>query len=181
METRNAIRGPLPGRMGHTAGVSILVDLPPVDQPLAPMVARAHRILLAQDLSPGAEGSGRLAEALARRSDALLDVVVVVDGFSEIFLRKNRALAHDPERYLAAVQAALEVRVALSRARGVRCVGTLVVGAPSLELARHAAVTKADLIVLATSREVVLRVQTALHFRALVLGGPREGERPVGA
>jgi nucleotide-binding universal stress UspA family protein len=169
MEPRTS--GGLSGRIGMRSGVSILVELPPVDRPTAPMVAHAHRILLAQDAAAEGEKSGRLAEALARRSDALLDLVAVVDGFSEMFLRKNRALERDPDRYLRAIEASLEVRVALCRSRGIRCVGSLVVGAPALELARHAAATHADLIVLATSPEVVRRVQGALHFRALFLGG----------
>jgi nucleotide-binding universal stress UspA family protein len=157
-------------RLPGSSTVSILVDAQPANEGPA-QEARTRRVLLAQDRPWAAERSGRLAEAIARRSDALLDVVVVVDGFSEIFLRKNRTLAQDPERYLAAVQAALDVRVATIRARGVRCVGTLLVGAPPLELARHAAASSADLIVLTSEPELVVWVQSALRWRALTLWG----------
>jgi nucleotide-binding universal stress UspA family protein len=152
-------------RLSRDAAVSILSDVPPANDPHR----LVRRVLLAQDLRPGAEAGGRLAESIARRSGALLDVVAVVDGFSEIFLHENRALIADPDRYLHALQAALEVRVALARLRGVRCLGTLLVGAPPLELARHAAGSGADLMVLTSSRETLVRVQSTLRWRALTL------------
>jgi nucleotide-binding universal stress UspA family protein len=153
-------------RLSRYWPVSILSEVRPANE--TRLLARARRVLLAQDLTPAFQAASQLAEAIARRSDAVLDVVTVIDGFREIFHRNNRALVQDPDRYLTAVRAALDVRVGSSRTRGVRCVGTLLVGAPALELARHAAFTGADLMVL-TSPQVSARLAGSLRWRALSL------------
>jgi hypothetical protein len=137
------------------------------------------RIILVQELTVGAEVASRLATALARRTDALLDVVAVIDAFSEVFERRNREAIRDPERFLATIQTLLDVQVHLIRRQGVRCVGTLLVGAPPLELARHAAVTHTDLMVLRSAPRTVAHLEEALHWRALPvdLGPARAAER----
>jgi hypothetical protein len=154
-------------RAGDRGAIAILSD----DHLANQVAARAsvRRVLLAQDLGVSGVGGGQLAEALARRSNALLDVVAVVDGFTEIFHKDNAAMARDPDQYLASVGTALDVCVGAYRARGVRCTGTLVVGEPSSELLRHAAGTRPDLLVLSCAPEIVGRVQTALRWRAFTV------------
>jgi nucleotide-binding universal stress UspA family protein len=155
-------------RLAKLAPPSILADVRGHDARPA-MPAHLERIVLAQELTAGTEVASRLATALARRTDALLDVVAVVDAFSEVFDRRNQAAIRDPDRFLATMQTLLDVQVLLIRRRGIRCIGTLLVGAPPLELARHAAATKADLMVLGTSPQTVAHVGQALHWRALAV------------
>jgi nucleotide-binding universal stress UspA family protein len=126
--------------------------------PRRPAPFRLRRILAAVDFSPESERARRLAESVAASTDALLDLLCVVDAFTEIFCNDNRDLAENPDRFLSSTGIALEVLVRHARSQGIRCVGTLLVGAPALELARHAGRTGADLLVLTLPRMVqVLR------------------------
>jgi nucleotide-binding universal stress UspA family protein len=150
-------------RMTRLSPPTILTD---VSGPRA-LQRRSNRVILVQELTVGAEVASRLATALARRSDAVLDVVAVVDAFSEVFLRRNREVMRDPERFLSTIQTLLDVQVQMTRRRGVRAVGTLLVGAPALELARHVRSSGADLMVLRSAPATVAHLEGALHWRAL--------------
>lgn len=153
-------------RLAQLAPPAILADVDGRSD-RRPRPTHVGRIVLAQELTVGTEAAGRLAAALARRTDAILDVVAVVDAFSEVFQRRNPAAIRDPDRFLATMQALLDVQVLLNQQRGIRCVGHLLVGAPPLELARHATATRTDLMVLAWSPRTVAHLARALHWRAL--------------
>jgi nucleotide-binding universal stress UspA family protein len=128
-----------------------------------------HRIVAALDASPASLTVHRFAVALARSTEAALDLVVVVDAFSEIFFHRNGALIDDPDGYLRKTQAALEVAVQVTRFRGVSCSGRVLVGAPPLELARHAVASGADLVLLSTSITSALHLQRSLPWRRHLL------------
>jgi hypothetical protein len=153
-------------RMTRLSPPSILTDLRATGTRGA-LAGHFQRIILVQELTVGAEVASRLAVALARRSDAVLDVVAVIDAFSEVFQRQNREAIRAPERFLSTIQTLLDVQVQIIRRRGVRCVGTLLVGAPPLELARHATASQADLMVLRSTPQTVTHLEEALHWRAL--------------
>jgi nucleotide-binding universal stress UspA family protein len=114
---------------------------------------RPRRIIVAVDFSPGGERARAIAEALARSSDAVLDLVHVLDAFDHIFVRGHSELLADPDAVLAGVDRALESRARVARRAGVRCVANSLVGAPGVELSRHAARTRADLMVVGAPDE----------------------------
>jgi nucleotide-binding universal stress UspA family protein len=106
-----------------------------------------RRIIAAVDFSPGGERARAVAEALARSSDAVLDLVHVLDAFDHIFVRRQPELLDDADAVLAGVDRALDSRARTARLSGVRCVSSSLVGAPGIELSRHAVRTRADLMV----------------------------------
>lgn len=116
---------------------------------------RARRILVGMDFSPAAESARRLALGIALASDAVVDVVHVFDGFTEAFTRvpaRPRVL-EDLDTLLGDIERALARRERMGRVQGVRCVHTSLVGAPGIELAEHAARTRADIILLGDGEE----------------------------
>ena len=117
------------------------------------MSTRPRRIVVGMDFSPAAESARRLALGIALASDALVDVVHVFDAFTETFLRNNIDALDNPERLLGEIDQALLRRERMALAQGVRCVHHGLVGAPGAELARHAAITETDLIVLGDAGE----------------------------
>jgi nucleotide-binding universal stress UspA family protein len=85
---------------------------------------------------------------IAATTDTLVDLVHVFDGFNEAFVRDNPGILDRVDSVLATVGRALRLRTMASAAQGVRCVSTSLVGAPGMELTRHAKETGADLLVL---------------------------------
>jgi nucleotide-binding universal stress UspA family protein len=153
-------------RMARLSPPSILTDVRTAGA-RGRLSGQFGRIMLVQELTVGAEVASRLATALARRTDALLDVVAVIDAFSEVFAHRNREAIRDPERFLSTIQTLLDVQVHMIRRQGIRCVGTLLVGAPPLELARHATASHADLMVVRSTAQTVAHLERALEWRAL--------------
>jgi hypothetical protein len=124
-----------------------------------------RRIVAALGPSQASRTVHRYAVALARTTEAALDLVVVVDGFTEIFHRGNRALVEEPDEYLVRVEAALMVAVRVTRGRGVRCTGSVLVGAPVVELTRHVLATDADLLLLGPSLTSAVQLARVLPWR----------------
>jgi nucleotide-binding universal stress UspA family protein len=114
---------------------------------------RPRRIIAAVDFTPAGERAREVALALARASDAVLDLVHVLDAFDLIFVRRQPDLLAEPEAVLAGIDVALRSRALAARREGVRCVWTSLVGAPGLELGRHATRTGADLLVVGGPRD----------------------------
>jgi len=114
---------------------------------------RARRILVGMDFSPAAESARRLALGIALGSDAVVDVVHVFDAFTEAFVRHDPRVLDNVDATLRDIEQALLRRERMARVQGVRCVHTSLVGAPGIELARHAALTRSDLIVLGDGDE----------------------------
>lgn len=114
---------------------------------------RARRIMVGMDFSTAAESARRLALGIALGSDALVDLVHVFDGFTEAFTRHDPRVFENLDGLLGEIEHALARRERMGRVQGVRCVHTSLVGAPGIELAAHAARTRADLMVLADGEE----------------------------
>jgi nucleotide-binding universal stress UspA family protein len=141
----------------------------------------APRILGVIEFDSDSEPTWRLAIRLARATDALLELVSVVDGFSEIFLRDNREISDDPDTFLAGRQLGLDVRVRRARAWGVRCIGSVLCGAPALEIPRHAARTAADLLVSPWAGGVSLQLNGEVPWDASGWPGGWEDVRRIEA
>jgi nucleotide-binding universal stress UspA family protein len=107
---------------------------------------RPRRIIAAVDFTPAGERARTVAVELARASEAVLDLVHVLDAFDHIFMRRRPELVAEPQAVLDGIDVALESRASSARRHGVRCVWTSLVGAPGLELGRHATRTGADLL-----------------------------------
>jgi nucleotide-binding universal stress UspA family protein len=114
---------------------------------------RIRRILLATDFSPASEHALRLAIHWARRLDADVEVLHAIEAPAE----EEESARHYPRPRDSASRSghqrtnALEsLRSILSRtaAAGVRAVADLTYGTPSIEIVKHAARSRADLVVL---------------------------------
>jgi nucleotide-binding universal stress UspA family protein len=86
--------------------------------------------------------------AIAATTGTVVDLVHVFDGFTEAFVLGNRPLLDHVDAVFERVGQALRARTTAAAADGVRCVATSLVGAPGIELTRHARRTGADLLVL---------------------------------
>jgi hypothetical protein len=134
---------------------------------------RLQRIVAVVDLSARSERTRALATGLARSAEALLDLVFVVDGFAEIFARHNQALTDNTDRFLASVRMALELQTRHARAQAVRCIGTMLMGHPALELPRHALRTDADLLMIPSGHEACASLRQEREWRPYTLGPTR--------
>lgn len=110
---------------------------------------RIRRILLATDFSPASEDALRLAILWARRLGADVEVLhAIQDGETEASYRRPRdsvtRSAHQRANALEALRSIL-MRIA---AAGVRAVADLTYGVPSIEIVKHAARSRADLVVM---------------------------------
>jgi universal stress protein family protein len=128
-----------------------------------------RRIVAVLDASQASRTVHRFAVALARSTQATLDLVGVLDAFSELFHRGNHALSDDPGGYLARVEAALDVAVRVTRCQGVPCSGRVLVGAPVLEISRYVLATEADLVLLSASVTSAVQLLRALPWRRQLL------------
>ena len=138
---------------------------------------RPRRIIVGVDFSAISEGARRLALGLARTTGAVVDLVGVLDGFDELFVRRSGRLlagsesrSFDGDAAVDALQAeiveALRCRERLARAAGIRCEHTFLAGVPGLELGQHALRTGADLIVLGAGPDEPARFGWAWGARA---------------
>jgi nucleotide-binding universal stress UspA family protein len=135
------------------------------DAPRFPLSSR--RIIAAVDFSPAGERARRVAIAMAHANDAVLDLVHVLDAFEHIFVRSCPELVTNPEAVLEGIQTALGSRARAARLGGVCCFSTSLVGAPGLELARHATRTGADLMVVGRPARIDDPFRSAWSARAL--------------
>jgi nucleotide-binding universal stress UspA family protein len=127
---------------------------PPVPDPA---LLRARRIIVGVDFSPASESARRLAVGIARASGGTVDLVGVLDAFSQTFEHTDEDLASSPELVATFIDDALIRRVALALAEGVPCVRTSLLGVPGRALAEHALATDADLIVLGVGAQQATR------------------------
>ena len=114
---------------------------------------RPKRIVVGMDFSPASESARRLAFGIALAADALVDIVHVLDAFTEAFLHKNPDVLATGDALLIEIDQSLARRQRMAQSQGIRCVHTSLVGAPGIELAIHAAITRTDLIVLGDTDE----------------------------
>jgi nucleotide-binding universal stress UspA family protein len=138
---------------------------PPMARPTPSL--RPRRIIAAVDFSPAGERARRVAAALAHAGDVVLDLVHVLDAFDQIFVRRQPQLLEQTEAVLEGIEVALRSRVAAARQEGVRCVSSSLVGAPGIELTRHAERTGADLMVIGGSTTAHDPLAPAWGARAL--------------
>lgn len=122
----------------------------------APLL-RARKIVVGVDFSPASESARRLAVGIARASGGSVDLVGVLDAFSQTFEPTDRDLVSSPDLEATFIDDALVRRVSLALAEGVPCVRTSLIGVPGRELAEHALRTNADLIVLGVGAEQTTR------------------------
>jgi nucleotide-binding universal stress UspA family protein len=114
---------------------------------------RIHRILLATDFSPASEHALRLAIHWARRLDADVEVLHAIEtpvGYeaSEPDYPRPRDSASRSGRQRANALESLRSILSRTAAAGVRAVADLTYGAASIEIVKHAARSRADMVVL---------------------------------
>jgi nucleotide-binding universal stress UspA family protein len=110
--------------------------------------SEARRIMVGIDFSPASDTAMGLVFGIAATTGTVVDLVHVFDGFTEAFVRGNRRALDDADALLARVEQGLRARTTAAASEGVRCVATSLVGAPGLEITRHARRTGVDLLVL---------------------------------
>jgi nucleotide-binding universal stress UspA family protein len=115
--------------------------------------AESRRIMVGVDFSWASDLAVNLVAGIAATTETLVDLVHVFDGFDEAFVRGNPAILDRVDAVLAGVGRELRMRTLATSAQGVRCVSTSLVGAPGVELTRHARETGADLLVLGLGLE----------------------------
>lgn len=110
---------------------------------------RIHRILLATDFSPASEQALRLAIHWARRLQADVEVLHAIhDSEVERDYPRPRDCASRSSRQRANALESLRSILSRTAAAGVRAVADLTYGAPSIEIVKHAARSRTDLVVL---------------------------------
>jgi nucleotide-binding universal stress UspA family protein len=115
--------------------------------------AESRRIMVGVDFSWASDLAVNLVAGIAATTETLVDLVHVFDGFNEAFVRGNPGILDRVDSVLSTVGRALRMRTLATAAQGVRCVSTSLVGAPGVELTRHAKDTGADLLVLGLGME----------------------------
>jgi nucleotide-binding universal stress UspA family protein len=115
--------------------------------------AESRRIMVGVDFSWASDLAVNLVAGIAATTETLVDLVHVFDGFNEAFVRGNPGILDRVDSVLTTVGRALRMRTLATAAQGVRCVSTSLVGAPGVELTRHAKETGADLLVLGLGME----------------------------
>ncbi len=116
---------------------------------------RIHRILLATDFSPASEHALRLSIQWARRLKADVEVLHAIQepGGEHDYPRPRDCASRSGHQRTNALES---LRSILSRtaAAGVRAVADLTYGPPSIEIVKHAARSRADLVVLGLSGQI---------------------------
>ena len=100
------------------------------------------------DFSQASDAAMGLVFGIAATTGTVVDLVHVLDGFTEAFVLGDRTLLDHVDATLALVGRELRARTVAAASDGVRCVSTSLVGAPGIELTQHARRTGADLLVL---------------------------------
>jgi len=107
-----------------------------------------RRIMVGADFSAASDAAMSVVLGIAGTTGTVVDLVHVFDGFTEALVLGNPTLLDHVDALLARIERALRARVTAAAGYGVRCVATSLVGAPGIELTRHARRTGADLLVL---------------------------------
>ena len=115
---------------------------------------KPRRILVGVDFSAASESGRRLAVAIAAATQAELDLVHVFDAFTESFMHRDPQIEERGAAILDDIVGELVNREKMARWQGVTCFHHALVGAPGRELARHAARTDADLMVLGATEDM---------------------------
>lgn len=119
-----------------------------------PQVIRyPHRIMVGVDFTRASDAALGLVVAIAATTGTLVDLVHVFAGFNQAFEFSDRPVLERVDAVLADIGHALQSRMAEAAAQGATCVVTSLVGAPAVELDRHADQTGADLLVLGLGSE----------------------------
>jgi nucleotide-binding universal stress UspA family protein len=144
---------------------------------------RIHRILLATDFSPASEQALRLAIHWARRLQADVEVLHAIhESEAERDYPRPRDCASRSSRQRANALESLRSILSRTAAAGVRAVADLTYGAPSIEIVKHAARSRADLVVLGLRGETDERSdrwgsvteRVLRHVKCSVLVAPSE-------
>lgn len=110
---------------------------------------RIRRILLATDFSPASERALRLAIHWARRLEADVEVLhAIPDPDEERLYEQPRDCASRSARNRTNALEGLRSILTRTAAAGVRAVADLTYGAPSIEIVKYAARSRADLVVM---------------------------------
>lgn len=116
---------------------------------------RIRRILLATDFSPASEHALRLAIQWARRLQADVEVLHAIhETEGERDYPRPRDCASRSSRQRANALESLRSILSRTAAAGVRAVADLTYGAPSIEIVKHAARSRADLVVIGLRGEM---------------------------
>jgi len=110
---------------------------------------RIHRILLATDFSPASEHALRLAIHWARRLEADVEVLHAIqepEGERD-YPRPRDSASRSGHRRANALESLRSILTRTASA-GVRAVADLTYGPPSVEIVKHAARSRADLVIL---------------------------------
>ncbi|MBK7948942.1 MAG: universal stress protein [Deltaproteobacteria bacterium] len=145
--------------------------------------ARIRRILLATDFSPAAEQALQLAIHWARRLEADVEVLhAIPDPDEERLYEQPRDCASRSARNRANALEGLRSILTRTAAAGVRAVADLTYGAPSIEIVKYAARSRADLVVMGLRERTQVGIarygsvteRVIRHVKCSVLVAPEE-------
>lgn len=149
---------------------------------------RIHRILLATDFSPASEHALRLAIQWARRLQADVEVLhSIQETEGERDYPRPRDCASRSGHQRANALESLRSILSRTAAAGVRAVADLTYGPPSIEIVKHAARSRADLVVLGLSGQLEagamrfgsVTERVLRHVKCSVLVAPDEWARAL--
>jgi nucleotide-binding universal stress UspA family protein len=109
---------------------------------------RIRRVIVGVDFAPSTERALSMVSRAVGATDTAMELVYVVDVFTEMFVLGNTSLRRHPRQLRRNLHAMLSRRVAAARDQGASCSSTILVGLPGLALVRHAERTDADALVL---------------------------------
>jgi nucleotide-binding universal stress UspA family protein len=109
---------------------------------------RFRRIIVGIDFSAECDDALQSLAAVAAGSDVMIELVYVIDVFTESFVQSNGRRSRGSALSKGQITRALRDRLEAVRASRVRCACSVLVGLPALALARHVERTAADLVVL---------------------------------
>lgn len=145
--------------------------------------ASIHRILLATDFSPASEHALRLAIHWARRLAADVEVLhAIPQNLEASRYARPRDSASRSGRQRANALESLRSILTRTAAAGVRAVADLTYGVPSVEIVKHAARSRADLVVIGlgehghegAGRTGSVTERVIRHVKCSVLVAPEE-------
>jgi nucleotide-binding universal stress UspA family protein len=113
---------------------------------------RFRRIIVCVDFSAECDDALHSVAAVAAGTEVMLDLVYVIDVFTEAFVQRSGGRSHGSTFAKETIKRALRDRLETLRASRVRGACSVLVGLPALALARHVNRTAADLVVLGSRR-----------------------------
>ena len=109
---------------------------------------RFRRIIVGLDFSAECDDALQSLAAVAAGTDVMLDLVYVIDVFTETFVQSNGRRNGGSAVSKGTIKRALRDQLETLRASRVQCASSILVGLPALAIARHVERTAADLVVL---------------------------------